>query len=497
MAGIDREILAMKAKTRGIIAAGHTETARAGAAMFAEGGNAFDAALAAMLVSFVAEPALTSLGGGGFMTAVQANGKPFTLDFFVQTPQKKQPITAIDLAESVIDFGTTVQPQYIGRGTVATPGCPAGVAYIHRHFCTLPLSVIAAPAIRLAREGCPLSVYQQYTLDIIGKVLSYTPEARTIFCKENSAETLKAGDICRNLAFADALEHLCKYGFEDFYTGEMGEIFAKDSRENGGSVHAEDLRAFRAEVRQPLHWHYRGSDFYTNPRPSTGGSLIAHGLAHWTKSPAAKPTGAEYVRSLAHSFRDMERFRTEGMNPLGNTTHFSIMDEFGNAVGITTSQGGVSGVCLADTGISLNNMLGELDLSPNGLYSWSENERVSSMMSPSLILKNGKPMFVLGSGGSSRIRTAIVQVVVQLLHFETDIETAVAHSRMHWQGGTMNLEPNLLAAGESAEGLKDVAENIILWQEQNMYFGGVHTVAQTPNGDLIAAADSRRDGHVA
>lgn len=482
-------------KTRGIIAAGHTETARAGAAMFAEGGNAFDAALAAMLVSFVAEPALTSLGGGGFMTAVQANGKPFTLDFFVQTPQKKARVEDIDLAESVIDFGTTVQPQYIGRGTVATPGCPAGVAYIHRHFCTLPLAVIAEPAIRLAREGCALSVYQQYTLDIIGKVLSYTPEARAIFCKENSLETLKAGDICRNLAFADALEHLVRRGFEDFYTGEMAEIFAKDSREHGGSVHAEDLQAFRAEVREPLHWHYRGSDFYTNPRPSTGGSLIAHGLAHWVKVPAAAPQGEAYLRSLAQTFREMERFRTEGLNPLGNTTHFSIMDEFGNAVGITTSQGGVSGVCLADTGISLNNMLGELDLSPNGLYSWRENERVSSMMSPSLILRDGKPTFVLGSGGSSRIRTAILQVVLQLLHYETDIETAVAHSRMHWQGGTMNIEPNVLTDG-SADSLRDVAENIILWQEQNMYFGGVHTVGCAADGSLIAAADSRRDGHI-
>jgi len=468
--------------------------------MLRAGGNAFDAALAAMLTTFVAEPALTSLGGGGFMTAVLPNKKPFTLDFFVQTPLRKQRMEDVDIDESVIDFGTTKQPQFIGKGTVATPGCPAGVAYIHKHFCTLPLPVIAEPAIQLARRGCALTPYQQYTFDIIGAVLMYSPESRQIFGKADifsGDRALKAGEICRNPRFADTLEHLCRYGFEDFYTGEIAHVFADDSRENGGSVLLEDLKSFSAIVREPLLLAMGEHTFATNPPPSAGGSLIAHGLKQWaldTKGKKILPyEGTAYVDKLVKVIREMDRFRREGINPLGNTTHFSVMDTAGNAVGITTSQGGVSGVCVPDTGISLNNMLGELDLSPDGLYSWKENERVSSMMSPSLILRDNKPEFVLGTGGSSRIRTAILQTVLNLLVHKMDCAGAVNHPRLHFQGDTLNIEPGLAPVDEA---LMRMAGEVIPWNAPNMYFGGVHIAARLGGNTLVAAADSRRDGAV-
>ncbi|MEM6348892.1 MAG: gamma-glutamyltransferase, partial [Bacteroidota bacterium] len=158
-------------KTKGIIAAGHFETANAGAEMLAAGGNAFDAALAAMLASFVAESSLTSLAGGGFMTAYSANGQSGLFDFFVQTPKVRQKVEDMDFVLSHINFGNTKQAQYIGRGSAAVPGCPAGLFAAHEALGTMPMEEIAEPAIRLAKEGVVITPYQAYSISILNDVL--------------------------------------------------------------------------------------------------------------------------------------------------------------------------------------------------------------------------------------------------------------------------------------------------------------------------------------
>lgn len=484
--------------TQGIVAAGHVETARAAAAMLEAGGNAFDAAIAAMLATFVAEPALTSLGGGGFMTAQRPGEAPFVLDFFVQTPLQKRPAAETEVVESIIDFGTTVQPQYIGRGTVAVPGCPAGIAAIYRSYATLPLEVLAAPAIRLAREGCHVTPYQQYTFDIIGAALTFTPESAAVY-GPGDGTIYKAGEKVRNPLFANALEHLVRHGFDDFYTGELAAVFAADQEANGGCLTRQDLAAFAAIRREPIQVRVGTHSVVTNPPPGEGGRLILHGLETYQQRFGdafnGKPFGRDYVLALAETMTEMDRFRTHGSHPMGNTTHFSIMDQAGNTVSITTSQGGVGGVCVPDTGISLNNMLGELDLIPNGLHSWEPNVRVGSMMSPTLILgEDGRAVAALGTGGSSRIRTAILQATLNLLKHGLAPQQAVDLGRVHVQGKTLNVEPGLLPAEERIDNI--FAENTILWKEKNMYFGGIHMVGKTAEGALWGAADARRDGVV-
>lgn len=170
------------------------------------------------------------------------------------------------------------------------------------------------------------------------------------------------------------------------------------------------------------------------------------------------------------------------------------MDELGNAASVTTSNGEGSSYVIPGTGIMLNNMLGEADLNPFGFHQWQENQRISSMMSPTIVLQEGKPKIVLGSGGSNRIRTAIFQVISNLIDFHLPMEAAVNNSRVHWENYIYNLEP---APGRAAmiKHLKLPEEtSFVLWEQKNMFFGGVHTVGQRKDGTLEGSGDSRREG---
>ncbi len=487
----------MASTTRGIIAAGHETTAQAGAEILQEGGNAFDAALAAMLVSFVSEASLTSMGGGGFMTAFTANGEQTLFDFFVQTPQKRKTLQEVDFRTSFIDFGTVKQLQYIGKGSVAVPGCPAGLFHIHKRLGSLPLEVIIQPAIALAREGVVITPYQAYSLKILESILLEKPECAAIYGKEG--RSFQVGERMYMPDYADSLAALVKEGEALFYQGEMGQAFAEDNRLHGGSVSLEDLHSYRVIERAPLNYDFLGYQLLTNPPPSAGGSLICHGLGEAEKRLAdvTPPKGTAYIHRLSEVIQQMEIYRKDTLpqrlDPLGNTTHISVLDTEGNAASLTTTLGGASGELIPGSGIQTNNMLGELDLFPGGLYQWPEGQRVSSMMSPSIILRDGKPHMVTGTGGSSRIRTAILQLLVNTVKYGMPLQEAVNYPRIHWEGNHLSIEPGLLADGEafSMDG-----STVTFWEELNMFFGGTHTVSIHPDGSLEGAADSRRSGVV-
>ena len=482
---------------KGIIAAGHPETANAGAAMLREGGNAFDAALAAMLVSFIAEASLTSMGGGGFLNAYTAKGEHVLFDFFVQTPRQRKPVEEMDVKESYIHFGTASQMQYSGKGTVAVPGCPAGLFRVHERLGSLPMKVIMAPAIELARKGVIITPFQGYSLNILRDMLLEKPEMAAIYGPDG--HTLRTGERMYMEDFANMLEVLEKEGVRAFYNGEIGRDFAKDNEENGGSVSMEDLRAYRVRERVPLSVDYHGFRLFTNPLPSAGGTLICHGLHHLaSRHSSQEAVGLEHVGQLVETFQAMEAYRKANMmpplnDPLGNTTHLSVIDAKGNAASLTSTVGGATGELIPGTGVQTNNMLGETDLFPGGLYSWPENVRVSSMMSPSILVKGGKPRLVIGSGGSSRIRTAILQVLVNMVDYSMPIQKAVDHSRLHYEGGKLNLEPGLLNEEELAHFSRFAP---VEWEGPNMFFGGTHAAVLRADGSYAGAADARRAGVV-
>ena len=506
----------MTRSTPGIIAAGHKSTAQAGQRILTLGGNAFDAAVAAAFVSFIAEPSLTSFGGGGFMTAFNKYGKSLVYDFFVQTPQVRRKMDEVEFILSQINFGTTVQEQYIGRGSVAVPGCPAGLFHIHEQLGRLPLHEILAPAIELGREGLVVTPYQSYTISILEPIMLYSEASRAVFAIGD--RLIKEGEWMTRPKFADTLEYLGKEGVRDFYEGDIAKLFIGE-QETYGSLTMEDLRNYQVRERTPVKYNYREHTLLTNSPPSAGGSMISYGLASLSDQTLGEPIGAKYVQTLADVMRRMDQFRKEhlqaklgeGFRPdayfqpdfvnrqnkkinwLGNTTQISVMDAEGNAASITTTIGGASGFMIPETGIPLNNMLGELDLNPGGMYAWRENVRVSSMMAPSIMLHEGKPKIVLGSGGSSRIRTAILQVLVNMIDHGMKVGEAVRYPRLHWENNILNIEPELV---ENLEKLNLDDTKIIPWVEKNMFFGGVHTVIQRKDGALAGEADSRRDGTV-
>ncbi|MFK7970966.1 MAG: gamma-glutamyltransferase family protein [Bacteroidia bacterium] len=487
----------MPSKPKGIIAAGHSETAKAGYEMLQAGGNAFDAVLSAMLVSFIAEASLTSMGGGGFLNTWTAEGESVLFDFFVQTPKIRKPVEEMDVKESYIHFGATSQKQYSGKGTVAVPGCAAGLFHVHKRLGRLPMKEIMAPAIELARKGVLITPYQEYSLDILRDMMLEKPEVAAIYGP--NGHTLRTGETMYMPAFADLLELLEREGVRAFYEGEVGQAFAADNEANGGSVSMEDLRAYRVKERMPLSVDYHGYKLYTNPLPSAGGTLICHGLHHLAARPSAdSPFGMEHAGRLIETFQAMEAYRKAEMHPplndpLGNTTHISVIDAEGNAASLTSTVGGATGELIPNTGIQTNNMLGETDLFPDGLYTWPTNVRVSSMMSPSILAQNDKPKLVIGSGGSSRIRTAIIQVLVNMLDHKMPIQDAVNHPRLHYENGLLSLEPGLLAAEE----LDQVQRfNPVLWDAANMYFGGTHAAVLRSDGSFAGAADARRSGVV-
>lgn len=497
-------------KTQGFIAAGHEATAEAAATILEEGGNAFDAAVAALLASFVAEPCMSSAGGGAFLTAFRADGTAFTYDCFVQTPRHKKPADEVEFFPVELDFGTAKETFYVGLGSVGVPGTIAGIWKIHRDLGSLPLRVVAEPAIRLAREGVQMDDFQYHDFCLLEPILRLSKPS-PVFWRDD--RLIRADEVLKMPDFADCLDHLVREGEDEFYKGEVAKMILQLSDDRGGHLTAEDLALYTAPRYQPLRFPYRNRTVLTNPFPSLGGAIIGIVLARLEAAgdPVSGPGSKAYVERLAQICSDLDRLNKTPQNlaaelqrwfpdlvpgrgpasrKMNGTSHFSILDEDGNAVSVTTSNGEGCGYFVPDTGIILNNMLGETALLPNGLHSWEPNVRLGSMMSPSIVLgPDGQAEVVLGSGGAGRIPFMLSQVIHQLVDYEMDIAESVQFPRMHCIDGTMNLEPGL----DPRARMPAEVRGILPWEKQSLYFGGVHAV-QKRGGRMAAMGDPRRGG---
>lgn len=506
--------------TQGAVAAGHPETAKAAALVLENGGNAFDAVLAAFMVSCVAEPVLSSLGGGGFLLARPVGRPVRVLDFFVQTPRRKVRPEDCDFRAVQADFGTTTQSFHAGFASMAVPGAVRGLFETHAALGRMPLKELAEPARALARDGVVVNALQAYVFSVVAAIARLTPSSRALFCRagEDGDPVLREGDIFRNPAFADVLDALTHEGADLFYRGEIARALADAHEQNGGLLRMDDLRHYRAEVRDPLLVKHDDITLYTNPPPSTGGTLIAFGMSllrgqgmhnmSWggrdqrrllarvmeltgdarASLEAAHPDDWR-ERMLDAELLDRWRSQIEGRaKAYRGTTHISVVDTAGNAAALTVSNGEGAGWVIPGTGIVMNNMLGEEDLLPEGWHSWPENTRMTSMMAPTLALHRDGGEWVLGSGGSKRIRTAILQVLINLFDYGMPLDEAIAAPRLHCEEG------RLAAELDCPEPLADEWRSPQIWPDRNMYFGGVNAVRRTRNGGLEAFADPRRDG---
>jgi gamma-glutamyltranspeptidase/glutathione hydrolase len=482
---------------RGVVAAGHPLTAKAGADVLRAGGNAVDAALAALMTSFMTEPLLTGLGAGGYMLVAPPGGEPVLLDFMVAAPGEgegeRAPLDAV-----VIDFGDAVQVFHIGASSCGVYGMPAGVAEAAARFGTVALTDLAAPAIAYARDGVEVNRQQALLFDLLSPIVVATEESRGRYC--NDGRVPREGDVVTDPELADGIERLARDGAAPFYTGDVGAAVSEWVRSRGGTVSLEDLAAYATVPREPVRVRYHGREVLTNPPPSAGGLLLAYALALLERG-AGKPDAAALVAAMAAAQSErtpdfLEQLEQPGFaatfmaSRLGSTTHVSVLDADGWACSVTSTNGEGSGLVVPGTGIHVNNMMGEQDLSPAGFFTHPPGRRLPSMMAPTVVLDDGSPELVLGSAGSNRIRSAILQVIVNAIDHGMDAQAAVDAPRLHFEDNLVYAEP-----GIDETVLKGHA--IAWFRELNLFFGGCQAVERHHETRAFSGGgDPRRGGAV-
>ncbi|WP_281951619.1 gamma-glutamyltransferase [Nitrosophilus kaiyonis] len=500
---------------RGVVAAGDQNSAEAAKIILQEGGNAFDAALAAMFAAPLAEPALTSLGGGGFMLCGKKDQEPKLYDFFVDVPPKR--INHPQFYPIYVDFKTAVQEFHIGAGSIAIPGVIKGISTIHSKFATMPMQRIIEPAVKYAKEGIKLSTMQAGFVKLLEPIFIATSESQKIYAPNGNLIDDKTP--YKNEDYAKFLESFAHEGEGLFYNGEIAQSIEELMLKSDGFIRKEDLQRYKTFERDPIRINFCNSTIYLNPPPSSGGILIAFALSllknasfdtfgsmsHLRNIIEAQRISADFRKEQVDSFlhevglenilkdKNIMQGYNEGfksrINLWGNTTHISVIDKEGNFASVTTTNGEGSGHIIPKCGIMLNNMLGEEDLNPHGFFSWPAYVRLPSMMSPTAIYKDKNPFLILGSAGSNRIRSAILQTIINILCYKKSVKEAVELPRIHLENQEVFMEPGFdTDIIEKAKKLYKVH----LFQEKNLFFGGVQAVTNYGDG----AGDPRRGGVV-
>lgn len=492
--------------------------AEAAAQVIDQGGNAFDAAFTAILTSALVEPVFTSPGGGGLATLRQKDGATSTIDFFVDLPAALN--RDAHIKEVLADFGTVQQAFHIGAGTTAMPGMEAGLLELLR----LSNGVIRAEdlcgAALKAAKNYKLSAFQARLFEIVEPILRATPDAEALFAPEGTL--LKEDDLFENTLLRDTLKTIETEGASAL----KGTFASSDTlhflAEHGAHLTPQDVADYSLEQRVPValktNKTFLDTDIrvFAAPPPALGGTLALSMLAclhdagsllnrletvaeidrHWRDGLSAKEFGKRY--GLEGS--------GEKQNPTPSafrgTTHISILDPYRNAIAITLTNGEGNGLMMPNSGYMMNNMLGELDVNPAGPTGWQPApkgaRRLSSMMAPMILEDPYDGLLILGSGGSNRIRTALFQVLANRCSMGMALKEAIETPRIHYEDGKLDVEyaeaqndvDSVLGSAKSS------GHKVTLWDECNMYFGGVNAVESRLFGTTKnhAWGDSRRGG---
>lgn len=507
--------------SRGTVAAGHPRTAEVGASVLRAGGSAADAAVACAFASWVCEPLLTGPAAGGHLLVVPVDGPPVAIDAFCQVPglhpdgadetarTSRDPLDGLQAVE--VDFGDAHQVFHAGAASVAGFGLMDGLERLHARWGRLPLADLAAPAAAMARDGVVLNRQQAYVAALLQGILALTPESRALW--EPGGTLLREGELFRDPELGDTIERLGRDGAAPLRNGDLARACVDRCAAGGAALTRADLAGYRAVERDPLRVAYRDRTVLTTPPSSAGGVLLALALGRLDR--AIAPDGPPGPAALVAAMADAEIERTAAFEDdlvragfadellalrLGSTTHLSVVDADGLSCAITTTNGEGSGVIVPGTGIHLNNVMGEEDLNPRlreggrDQPGFPPGRRMPSMMAPTAVLGPDGLGAILGSAGSSRIRSALLQTVVGLVDHDLGPVDAVRAPRVHLEDGVVYAEPGL----EGALGDWTGGRTAVEFREQHLYFGGVQLVSRDPaTGALAGAADPRRGGAVA
>lgn len=526
---------------QGAISTGSQQTAAAGAEILKKGGNAVDAAVAAAFVSFLAEIGVVHLGGSGVAQIYD----PYTqqsvvYDFFSAMPGRGNgpPAGALDFAEVTIDFGATTQNFHLGRGSVAVPGNVFGLCALARNYGRLPLATLLEPAIRLAEDGVVLDEFQASTCELLRPLYTHTAGIRQIFTP--NGHMVRAGERLFVPHLAESYRDLATSGSSWMRNGRLAQALVGDQQAHGGLLTAMDLATYDVLRMPPIRLYYRDYEVLLPPPCSSGGVLTAFTLkllSHfdvrqrpygsadhlqllfevmaatsrarpvWERLAANDEAGAVtafladdfvagYVDEVAAALVDRRPAGVHLEEPgPANTSHLSVIDAEGMAVSLTTTAGESAGYVVPGTGFIPNNILGEEDLNPQGYHQWPVGQRIPTMMTPMFVAREGHIRLVVGSGGSIRIRSAILQVLSNLLDYKMTLDEAVNRARVHLESGALQCEWGVDPAGINE--LASWGYPVNRWPTRSIYFGGAHAVSRTIDGRLVPAGDNRRGGSTA
>ncbi|MGV3720186.1 MAG: gamma-glutamyltransferase [Actinomycetota bacterium] len=465
---------------------------RVGVGILRKGGNAVDAAAAVGLALAVTYPIAGNLGGGGFLLLRTADGKTVAIDYREVAPARSRRDLYLDATGKVIPNASTT-----GYLAVGVPGTVAGLGLAVERYGKLKWRDVVEPARKLAAEGFPVSHTLARTLK--ASKLDQFRESRRIFLRDG--KPYAEGEVFRQPDLARTLERLRDLGPREFYEGRTAELLAEDMRRHGGLITRQDLRSYKPVVRVPVRGTYRGYDVVTMPPPSSGGvaliqmlnmlerydvdslgngsSAKAHVLTEvmrrafadraefmgdpaFVKMPIRGLTSKRYAADLVKGI-DLKKATPSTQVKAGRpaayespqTTHFSVVDAQGNAVSNTytlnTAYG--SGVTATGTGVLLNNEMDDFTSKPGvpnafGLIQGEANaiqpgKRPLSSMTPTLVLKNGKLVLVVGSPGGPTIINTVLQTVVNVIDHRMNLRQAVSEPRIHhqWLPDTLQHEP--------------------------------------------------------
>jgi gamma-glutamyltranspeptidase / glutathione hydrolase len=523
----------------GMVVAQEALAARVGVAILKKGGNAVDAAVAVGFAMAVTYPRAGNIGGGGFMVIHRAHGRDVAIDY-----REMAPWAITD--KSFLDAQGNADPQKSRFSALAigVPGTVAGLALAERKYGSgrFTLAQLIAPAIALARGGFPITDETIERPETEPSRLMRWPSSAKIFFKADG-KAFAPGDLLVQSDLANTLRAIARHGPRAFYRGRLARKIAAAVQQAGGVMTANDLKKYRAVERKPLKGTYRGYRLISMPPPSSGGVeliemlniLEGYDLAHddqtqalflmieamkrayadralflgdpdTVKAPVARLISKKYADTWRATIDPARATPASAIRAGGavmaegrNTTHFSVVDRFGNAVSNTYTLNFSYGLGLvADgTGVLLNNELDDFAAKPDspnayGLVGFTANapgpgKRPLSSMTPTIVLKGGKPFLITGSPGGSRITTAVLQIIFNVLDRHMSIADAVSAPRIHnqWVPDQVYAEPGV--PDEVLTALRARGEKVVAQRR----FTSANSIMVAPDGSFIGAADPR------
>jgi gamma-glutamyltranspeptidase/glutathione hydrolase len=532
----------VQVKNKGVVVSAHPLASEAGAKILKMGGNAYDAVTATQYALAVVYPQAGNIGGGGFLVGVKNNGEKFTLDYRETAPKKASRDMYIDKkGKADTDLSQN------GRLAVGVPGSVAGFFATLKH-CKLPMEKIIQPAIDLAEKGFAITDKEAEMLNNQREKFQKHNKSSIIFVKDTP---WKAGDLLIQKDLAETLKLIQKLGAKGFYEGKTADLLVAEMKRGNGIITLEDLKNYKVAERKALEFEYKGSNVLTMPLPSSGGVLLAQMLrmasfenlekyqqnstkavqimteaerrafadrAEYMGDPDFIQDKTSYLISDDYLKGRWKNFSFDKATPSAEvgkiieqpkesmqTTHISVLDKDGNAASVTTTLNGYYGskVLVSGAGFFLNNEMDDFSIKPGvpnmfgavggEANSIQPNKRMLSSMTPTILLKNGKPYMVVGTPGGTTIPTSVYQSIVNVVDFKLNANMSVNAPKFHhqWLPETITVENNFPES--TISDLK--SKNYVI--EKTKYIGKTEMIVLDENGSIHAVADGRGDDSVA